>query len=51
MSSKKSKKDRKKEYNILAINILAVFKQNPYTLLNYKQVAGKLGIGKGAERA
>lgn len=51
MSSKKSKKDKKKEYNILAINILAVFKQNPYTLLNYKQVAGKLGIAKGAERA
>lgn len=36
--------------NQLMLNILAVFKQDPYTGMNYKQVAGKLSINGSKER-
>lgn len=44
----------KKKQNIiqnqLMLNILAVFKQDPYTGMNYKQVAGKLSANGSKER-
>ena len=51
MSKKKtSSKNKKQDDSVLLMNILAIFRQNPYTLFNYKQIAGRLGISRGVER-
>ncbi|MPM09507.1 Ribonuclease R [bioreactor metagenome] len=51
MSKKKTNnKNKNQEDNVIAMNILAIFRQNPYTLFNYKQIAGRLGINRGPER-
>lgn len=47
MAKKKQKNDLANE---MQVNILAIFKQNPYTELNYRQIAGRLGISEKKER-
>ena len=46
----KKRKKNNKGRSELTIKILAVFKKQPYTILNYKQLAASLGIGKGKDR-
>lgn len=48
MAQKRTKKDKQRDD--LSINILAIFKKNPYTVLNYKQISARLGISQGKER-
>lgn len=47
---KKEKKKFNEEEKVLLMNILALFRQNPYTQLNQKQISSRLGINRGPER-
>ncbi|PKP02226.1 MAG: ribonuclease R [Bacteroidetes bacterium HGW-Bacteroidetes-6] len=48
---KKERQKNRSDENVLIMNILAIFRQNPYTLFNYKQIAGRLGISSGQDRS
>lgn len=51
MSKKKTTNPNKnQDDNTIAMNILAIFRQNPYMLFNYKQISSRLGISRGPER-